>query len=263
MVMADENINEPELDETVDDSHQVPAQPVVYNEPEPEPEVSQERVSGSTLLIEVESGQYPVTLASIFSKHHASFPSEPLLYDLEQLGYAKVEPTPQPEGDVVTEGKPVQEDGVWKRVWNVREWDPAEIETLLIRKKEELSQQVMSVRYKDCSVGMPYELDSGETLHVQIRSDDKINLLALNLEAQTAQAAGSTEPFEFRFYENVSAMLTPEQVVGMTRSALVCIKAVYKASWDIKDQIDQSASIEELPAIPETLMPSAEVIARF
>lgn len=230
------------------------------------PEIDQTRVTPAMLLIEVESEQYPVSLTTIFNKYSdRSFPQEPLLYDLQNLGYAQVQDVPRPEADVVSEGKPVLEDGVWKRTWEARDWNDNEKFEYLVRKQTSLADKVMALREKDCANGMPYSIDDGaNTFHVQIRPSDKINLLGLNLEAQYAKQAGTTDAvFKFRSFENKSYMLTPDQMYDMTRASLSCILAIYDASWALKDAIDSATTVEELPTLPETLMPSTEDINKM
>lgn len=222
-----------------------------------EPEVSQERATQSTLLIEVESGQYPVSLSAVFNKFsNCSFPSEPLLYDLNTLGYAVVEDTPRPEGDVVSEGKPVLEDGVWKRVWEVREWNDQEQSDFLSRKKLQANQKIEQVRQDDFEMGVEFSFQD-TTFHAQLRDGDRINLLYLNGAAQARLAAGSTETEPFRSYENVSYELPPQELLDLTLGALAGFSTILRGSWLIKDAVDTAKTVADIPEIPATFLPAS------
>jgi len=262
-----------ELDDNGYPAHQVPAtasdeeavDPATFQvataEAEPTPEVvseakiPQERVTSSTLLIEVESQAYPVSLADIFAKHNqCSFPQEPLLYDIKNLGYAVVESSPMPEGDVITEGKPVLDDGVWKRTWNTRQWDEKEAGEALGQHKLHADEKVMAVRNDDFEMGMEYEVEGSGSFHVQLRVEDKPNLLLVNSLGVAAVAAGDEKTINFRSYENTTVALTPQQAVEMTAAALVAIMKIYQASWDLKDQIKAAQTLDELPQVPATFL---------
>lgn len=262
-----------ELDDNGYPAHQVPASasdeepadPATFQvataEAEPTPEVApeakipQERVNASTPLIEVATQTYPVFLADIFAKHkQCSFPQEPLLYDIKNLGYALVEFSPMPEGDVVTEGEPVLDDGVWKRTWNTRPWDEKEAKAALAQHKLHADEKVMAVRNDDFEMGMEYEVEGSGSFHVQLRIEDKPNLLLANSLAMAAVAAGDEKTINFRSYENTTVALTPQQAVDMTTAALAAIMKIYQASWDLKDQINAAQTLDELPQVPATFL---------
>lgn len=216
-----------------------------------------EKVTSSSLLIEVATGDYPISLYALAVKYEdRSFSVTPPRADIEALGYAVVEPTPFPEGDVVTEGAPELVDGVWRQVWDVREWNTEETAVMLTRKKNELNSRVMSVRNDDFEIGMPFTVDGGEEFHVQLRVEDKINLILLQLEAKTLVGGDSGNSQSFRSLENRTIVMTPEKMIEMTNAALLAVKAIYQGSWDLKDQIDQAESLSELPTVPVTFIPS-------
>jgi hypothetical protein len=255
-----ETTNEPLPDDHVDQVATTTAVTEEESEEAPEPEVPQERVNASTLLIELESGGYPVTLGAIFSKYSdRSFPQSPLLHDLEALGYAKVEPTPRPEGAVVTEGKPVEEDGVWKRVWVARDWNDEEKATQLAAQKEQANQKILQVRNDDFEMGLEFSFQD-TSFHAQLRDGDRINLMFLNDQAKERLAAGSDETEPFRSYENISYELPPQELLDLTYAALAAYKAILRNSWAIKDQVDRATTVAELPEIPGTFLPSSSAL---
>lgn len=60
---------------------------------------------------------------------NVSLPRNPSDDTLAALGYARIHPTPRPDGDVVTQGQPEQgEDGKWYQTWEVRSYTAEEIE---------------------------------------------------------------------------------------------------------------------------------------
>lgn len=66
---------------------------------------------------------------TVAQKIHApdtSLPRNPSDATLTALGYARIQPTPRPDGDVVTQGQPEQRDGKWYQAWEVRDFTEAE-----------------------------------------------------------------------------------------------------------------------------------------
>lgn len=61
---------------------------------------------------------------------------------LATFGRVYVEPTEPPEGDVVTQGEPAQDGkGVWRQMWQVRDYTPEELaEQLESRRADKLNQ---------------------------------------------------------------------------------------------------------------------------
>ena len=111
---------------------------------------------------------------------------------------------------------------------------PEPIEELAKRKRS----QVDGWRDEAFSRGADYTFTDGDDV-IQTRPQDKVNLLGLVLEANALMADGIDEPaIEFRALSNKARLLTPSEAVSMADAALTYIKAVYKASWDLKDSIE-------------------------
>lgn len=213
------------------------------------------KVTSNDLIIEVATGRYPVALEVIRLKHtDRSFAMQPHLEDLQALGYEVVEPTIRPEGNVVTEGAPELVDGVWLRTWEVREWNADEVAAQLAQAKAELSGQVMNTRNDDFEMGITYSPEVGVEFNVQLRPEDRVNLVMLSLQAKAALAIEDETLEKFRSYENETFELTPAQVIDMTNKALVGIKSIYQQSWDFKDQIDSAVKTADLPVLPSTFI---------
>lgn len=215
------------------------------------------KVTPNDLLIEVASGRYPVALDVIRLLHaDRSFSMRPPLEDLQALGYDLVKPSVKPEGDVITEGAPELIKGVWYRGWEVRSYNAEELNAQLTQRKAELTSQVMNIRNDDFEMGVTYSPSEDVQFNVQLRSEDRVNLIMLNLQAKAALAVGSENVELFRSYENETHELTPGQVVQMTDLALGAIKTIYKTSWASKDQIDQAVKLADLPALPRSFIVS-------
>ena len=212
-------------------------------------------VSSVDMIIEVATKLYQVSLDLIRLKHPlCSFARNPYLVDLEALGYALVRPTMKPEGDVITEGKPELKEGGWYRTWIARDWTEEELHAQLVQKKAELNSMVMTVRADDFEMGVAYSPSEGVEFNVQLRAEDRINLVLLNTQARAAIAAEDETLEQFRSYENKTFELTPQQLVDMTDKALVGIKSIYRKSWELKDQIDTATKLADLPSVPHTFI---------
>lgn len=219
--------------------------------------VEMEKVNSSTLFIEVATGKYPVTLSDIARKYtDRSFSVTPPRVDISDLGYEVVNPSLKPEGDVITEGEPELIEGEWFKVWDVRNYNDSEKSVMLTQRKETLSSQVMQIRNDDFEIGTTYTLSPEVSFNVQLRQEDRINLLLLNMRAKEAILAEDTSLESFRSYENITFKLTPTQIVEMTNTALTAIKSIYEQSWKFKDQIEAAVKIEDLPELPVTFIPS-------
>ena len=215
----------------------------------------QVKVTANDLIIEVATGFYPVTLELIRVKHpQCSFAKQPYLQDIEDLGYEVVQPTLRPEGDVITEGAPKLDNGVWYRTWVARSWSAEELAAKLVDKKSTLNATIMRVREDDFEMGVTYSPVDGTEFNVQLRTEDRVNLVMLNLQAQSALSKEEDTLEKFRSYENETFELTPQQVVDMTAKALAGIKSIYQQSWEFKDKIDKATAIEDLPVIPRTFI---------
>lgn len=219
--------------------------------------VEMEKVNSSTLFIEVATGKYPVTLSDIARKYtDRSFSVTPPRVDISDLGYEVVNPSLKPEGDVVTEGEPELIEGEWFKVWDVRNYNDSEKSVMLTQRKETLSSQVMQIRNDDFEIGTTYTLSPEVSFNVQLRQEDRINLLLLNMRAKEAILAEDTSLESFRSYENLTFKLPPTQIVEMTDTALTAVKSIYEQSWKFKDQIEAAVKMEDLPELPVTFIPS-------
>lgn len=211
-------------------------------------------INGSTQLIKIETGEYPVYLSKVRRDNpNVSLPIEPSEELMLNLGYAVVVQVTRPEGDVVIEGTPQLVEGVYTQQWDVRSFTEEELTQQLDQKKQQLNRSVMQMRDKELEEGFEHITDGGAVFGVQTRLEDRLNMLYLNMSAERMVAAGDTTPQEFRSTENITHLLTPAEMVAMTTEALGFYKRILDASWVLKDLIDAAQSISELPTLPEKL----------
>lgn len=212
-------------------------------------------INGSTQLIDIETGEYPVYLSKVRRDNpNISLPIEPSEELIFSLGYAIVAQVARPEGDIVIEGTPQLIEGVYTQQWDVRSFTEEELSQRLGVKKQELNRSVMQMRDKELEEGFEHITDGGAVFGVQTRLEDRLNMLYLNMSAERMVAAGDTTLQEFRSTENITHLLTPTEMVAMTTEALGFYKRILGASWVLKDLIDAAQSIGELPTLPEKLV---------
>jgi hypothetical protein len=211
-------------------------------------------VTRDTRLIHIPTGDYPVYLRDLNTRIENAC-INPDRIDSEALvdfGYAPVVEVDMPPGDVVSEGAPELVDGVYKRTWIIREHTPVEEAALLKQAKDTALVAIEQLRVNEFRDGVPYQFTEG-VYHVQIRSEDRINIVSLRIMAKEALAAGSPFAIKFRVAENVSVDLEAEEVVAMSDAVAAQVQAGYQAIWDLKDLTELAETIAEIPEIPTSI----------
>lgn len=221
-------------------------------------------IDKNTLLIHVESGTYPLTLSSLKSRHPSiSFGASMSEEELAALGYAPVARVTRPEGDVVTEVAPVADgEGGYKQAYEVRAFNEQELAEQLANKKSMIAAQVNSVRESTLAKGAAIDFggDAG-VLHVQMRDGDRANLLGLKQGAERAFEGGVTDPvLPLRTEEDVTVMLTPEQMINVSWLVFDAYQEVMAASWAVKDAADAAQTADDLPEVPASFEPAAKAL---
>lgn len=209
-------------------------------------------VTRNTRLIHGDSGTYPIFLDGI-SKYapNTAFGPTSDAETLYEFGIEVVKETPMPTGDVVTEGTPEQILGVWTQTWISRSYSEVEAINKLAERKEIMRAQAESLRIAALGKGFPYKFPDDQVLHVQVRSSDRGNISDYRTIAKEVIAAGAAMDFPFRVYENITVVLTAEQMVAMADRTFVQVKQSYAVSWAYKLAIDEAATFEDLPAAPD------------
>jgi endonuclease YncB( thermonuclease family) len=213
-------------------------------------------VTRDTRLIKLDTEEYPLFLDDFRSRTGAvigtSIDSEALV----EFGYAPVLEVPRPDvGDVITEGAPEEVEGQWRRVWVVRDYNAEEAAVELQQAKATALYGIEQFRIAQFKIGFPHLFNNGDDMyHIQVRDQDRVNILARYTKAKEAIEAGLLDKqFEFRVWENVSVFLTPQEMVDMADAADEQVEAGYRAVWALKGQIEAAATVEEIPALPDSL----------
>lgn len=98
--------------------------------------------------------------------------------------------------------------------------------------------------------GFPYTMPDGTDDVVQIRIEDRQNLLGLAIEARDLQTAGITDPVqEFRAKSNIRYPMTPAKMITMTDAALDHYKALLQKCWNRKDATNAALAAGDRAAI--------------
>lgn len=209
-------------------------------------------VSKTDLLIHVESGEYPLVIASLKGRHpNVSFGAEVELSFLKSLGYEVVQKTPRPEADVVSEVAPALQDGVYVQTFEARAFNEQEVALQVADKKRTAEEQLRKARESELDKGAPVQFAGREgILHVQMRDGDRANTLGLRARAEVLKEQGVVDTvIPFRTYENVVVMLTPAQFIDLAWAVFDSYSALMASSWEKEEQIAAATSIAQVEAV--------------
>jgi hypothetical protein len=129
-----------------------------------------------------------------------------------------------------------------------RAWRAERDAEAVSRTKTDMRRQVNALRDEKLS---RYRHDFGGSygpLSLQLRdSDDRTNWLTLDFACSKLIAGGGGEsPVEVRTEENVTVQMTASQASGMIAAMAGYGQEVMKASWQIKDAIEQASDPAEI-----------------
>lgn len=212
-------------------------------------------VTRNTRLINTETQEYPVFLQELKDKipnaciSDVSIAAEALV-DFNYVPVKEVEP---PAGDVVSEGPPILEDGVYRRNWIVREHTPDEYAALLQQAKDTQLVVIENLRIAQFKIGFPFLAPDGEIYHVQVRDTDRVNILAYRTLSKEAIADGRDYVVNFLVYENVPVTLHATEMVEMADESVTQVEKGYQVIWTLKAQTRAATTIEEIPVVPESI----------
>lgn len=215
------------------------------------------KISPTTTLIHVDSGVYPVYMNRVRKDNpNVSFPPNPSVAQIAEFGYAVVQPTARPAGDVVTEGQPALVDGIYTQTWDVREYTAEEREVRLHELKEQIRLDVNAKR--DEALAQGFDFETADTIiGVKLGSSDRLVLAQLQQQAERHITQGAPDTtMTFRSRDNETLQLTASVVSQLTAAALAHADAIYQASWTIKDAAQAADGLEQLPEVPERLVGS-------
>lgn len=205
-------------------------------------------------FIHVETGEYPLSLEAIRRKlKNVSFPAEPSVELLSSLGYEVVQAgeIPAGEGELV-EGVPSLVDGVYYKTYTRSEVPPVDPAAALQAAKDTATQRVSTALARTLEGGYVHTAADQSQIQVQVRSQDRINLLGLLEQAKALEA--DTQSLPFRTTDNKTLQLNKPTLIAMITDALGYHTLVSDEAWGIKDTINAATTVAEVPAVPEKLV---------
>lgn len=213
------------------------------------------KITASTLLINLVTEEYPVFLYKIRQDNpNVSFAAEPEIDIIRDLGYDVVTPTASPSGGIVTEDKPLKLDSGWVQQWVIRPYTDDELVSILNSKKEEMSRAVDALRAAKLAEGFRFDFgNAGGVQGVQLRDDDKTNIIGLRVTAESLKTVAPDALISFRTTENNVLRLPTDVVIAMSNAAFQRVQSVYGVAWELKDRISMAKTLSELPVLPHTL----------
>lgn len=214
-----------------------------------------EKLNRSTAFIELATLTYPVYLSAIRTKNKTvSIAENPSADQMLLLGYAVVARVDRPDGDVVTEGVPVETETGWIQTWEVRAFNEQEIAQQLNQAKQNAFNKLNTSMDNTLAIGFEYIFADADVLHIQLRDGDRANLAGLRLTANELIELGELDPIlEIMSYENIGKNVTPAEMVELTRSAFVNFTGTMKQKWVLKTQVKAATTVAEIPSIPDII----------
>lgn len=196
------------------------------------------------LQVSVEGGvTYPYSLSRLRRENpDKSFPRSPSEDMLAEHGVYPVVQTSQPDGDIVTEGRPELVDGQWVQQWVVEDFSLDEL-------KDKLHQENTSKRVQTLAAGISYDFPDGAGT-VQTRNPTDIgNINGVASMGTVLAGNGVTDAvLSFRDAENVTHPLTPTQAQAFGSAIGQAISAIYETKWSVGAQIDALVTAAECRA---------------
>lgn len=217
--------------------------------------MSDTTVNGSTKLINIETGAYPVYLTQVRAETGISFGAEPEEDQVLAMGYAVVLQVEKPTGVVATEGPPEAIDGEYIQNWVTRPYNADELAAMLLAAQDQHRKDLEDLFVRTLDKGAPYIWPDATVEHIQLRDGDRANLTAIGARADRKLSLNITEDEYLGFitYENNWKPLTPEQARAMTDFAYEAYLTILMQRRTLKNQIDAATDIASIPEIPEAL----------
>lgn len=221
-------------------------------------------INNGTPLINFQTGEYPVYFPSVRqATPNVSWPSNPAEELLWDYGFAAVQQTDQPTGDVVEEGTPALQPGdgtthYYLQTWTVRAYTPEEAAAALASRKTALNFGVENLLANAIWQPVPYNFGGTDGVqHISTELIDRVNLQAQHGTAKTyvANNQGSTVMRIRTTEENTISMAATDYLV-MAQAVSDYIQQYYDAAWSLKDQIKAAATLADLPTLPPALVVS-------
>lgn len=211
-------------------------------------------------FIHVESGTYPLYLYQIPAHNpQLSLPVDVTIEALFNAGYSLVNPVEPPVGDVVTEGTPVEADGVYTQVWEVRAFTPEELQAHFETKKADAETQVNQLFFVAQDTGAEVTIDGvAGAQHFGLSEIQRTDYAAM--KARAGRTAPSTL-LTLRSKEGVNIKLVPARMIALCEALEDFFYDLQLGYYDLLDQVSLAEALEELPELPAAITADPRVIA--
>ncbi len=219
-------------------------------------------INSQTLLIHVESGDYPVRVPQLAARHpNVSFGTVQTEESLRALGYEVVKTTDRPDGDVVSEAVPLKTEEGYVQVWDVRAYNEQERNNDMASRKASRMSRIKDAVAATLAIGARIDFGGEHGVqHIQMRDGDRANVLGLKADAEAMIERAQGEQCYLRTYENNLIIVAPEFMVESAWIVLRQFKQVMAAAWALEDQVKHATTLQELPLIPANLLASIDPV---
>jgi len=217
------------------------------------------------MLVADGSGPYGYTEAIQLARLRGlGMPTNPTEAIMIEAGYSKVVEVERPEGDVVVEIKPVQneEDGLWYQTYSVRDYTPEERQDIFDNAKNTLLYDLDQLLANTLQAGFKFKLIDGTEYNFSLESRPVL-LLQEQATAVMADADGTDDPTH-RPFDRLVTPVSKENLV-IKRAELLALarliseyrRRVVYAMSQIQDAIYlvEGVDVSQLPVLPVELLP--------
>ncbi|WP_368874862.1 hypothetical protein [Proteus mirabilis] len=210
-------------------------------------------VTTSTKLIDTRSGDYPRYISDVKSEYNnSSFPRALDSDLLIPLGYDAVLPSDRPDGDVVTEGKPVKaEDGKWYQGWDVRDFNKEELETIFNDMKSGLCREAEDIFMKESFNGIKATYDTDKEITLSVGPEYINRILIASTLCLNAQ---DKEVYSILDINDTAHDIDAGELLGVCNEVLTKYHKGELALASYIKEVNSAAKKTNLPKRPETFI---------
>lgn len=204
------------------------------------------KIYGWVPMIRMSDMRYPVYLSD-FKAEYTNVSTGSFVYEegMAEFGYYPVIDVDIPQGDVVTEGAPVQgEDGKWYKSWNSRDYTEEEIADNLRRQKEQLIYSAKS-NFENENMG-------GVEVDGSFYSVDSNSLSLYHSILSVAELAEDDKLFSLLTYDNKVIEHLRLDVIELIEEIISVYVESYNNMGTFIKEVNIAKNMEELPSVPES-----------
>lgn len=174
---------------------------------------------------------------------------------LNFMGFSKVFPVPYPGGDHYEVAPVKAEDGRYYQTWVERIPSEEELRQNYENARQTALNTIRDIRrrYQTNGIAVNFGGEQG-VLHVQTRTEDRLNLLELENEAKDLVAAGQAETIlVLRTGENINVEIMAGDYVKLSRAVAEKNRQVMAWGWNHSDAVRVAEFPTPLPEVPGTI----------